>query len=175
MACAGAVEKDEWCRADICVPACLVGFIAAAVSLGADTTVDGYARTVSDEPGLVSYWRFEGDGQDAKGVAAGQVRGGQSRYVAGPGGGGHDRERVTSSHDGRPRGRLSGRPPFHILVTALFSSRSSARNTAPLAVLQGSNIALPYAKKAGRLQRVLEEYVQATVDDAGPNATSRRG
>lgn len=67
--------------------ACVCGMAAAAVCMAADEPVSGYARTVSEEPGLVGWWRFEANAQDARGAAPGEVRGGEARYVAGPGGG----------------------------------------------------------------------------------------
>jgi non-lysosomal glucosylceramidase len=54
---------------------------------GAEPGAARYAATVSAEPGLVSYWRLDGDLKDAKGKADGRAEGGRPQFGDGPGGG----------------------------------------------------------------------------------------
>ena len=69
------------------LPVCVGALLGPARRLGAEEAAGQYAKTVGNEPSLVSYWRMEGNCQDAKGVANGEVRGGEVQYAEGPGGG----------------------------------------------------------------------------------------
>ncbi|HIE50763.1 MAG TPA: twin-arginine translocation signal domain-containing protein, partial [Armatimonadetes bacterium] len=55
--------------------------------LEGQTMSQRYAQVVLAEPGLLAYWRMEGDLQDAKGPAHGEARGKGIRFLEGPGGG----------------------------------------------------------------------------------------
>jgi uncharacterized protein (DUF608 family) len=58
-----------------------------------------YAKLVGSHPALAAYWRFEGNLQDAKGVAPGEAQGGLPAFVPGPAGGqavSLDRDRLVT-------------------------------------------------------------------------------
>ena len=64
-----------------------MALLAASNPAPAAKPVAEYARIVAKTPGLVAWWRFEGDLKDAKGPADGQAAGGEVAFVRGPGGG----------------------------------------------------------------------------------------
>jgi len=59
----------------------------AGTSLAAAPEAESYAKLISAEPDLVSYWRLDGDLKDAKGKADGRAEGGEPQFGDGPGGG----------------------------------------------------------------------------------------
>ena len=61
--------------------------LAASAAAHAGEAAGEYADIVAKTPGLVAWWRFEGDFKDATGVAAGKAVGGEPAFVPGPGGG----------------------------------------------------------------------------------------
>jgi uncharacterized protein (DUF608 family) len=61
--------------------------LAAWAASGAETGIAQYSSLVAKEPGLMAYWRFEGDLEDAKGALKGEPRGGQAAFTDGPKGG----------------------------------------------------------------------------------------
>jgi len=61
--------------------------LATGGAARAGEAAEEYADTVGKTPGLVAWWRFEGDLTDAKGSADGTAVAGEPTFVPGPGGG----------------------------------------------------------------------------------------
>jgi len=61
--------------------------LGCGLARGGEAGAEPYARLVAREPGLVAYWRFEGDLADSRGPLNGNVRGGQAAFTDGPNGG----------------------------------------------------------------------------------------